>query len=434
MPRRVLLSVRLAAALCAIGCQPKLPSFDLPDAGGGSAGTGSTGCPPSYTRCDSLCCPAGLQCTNGACTYPYSTARLHVYLCPSFNMGCSANFFALNQTCSPIRSPQPGSCYDTGFDVAAKTSYALASCTACGSGCGSPASLRTPAGFLAPDYYSGSTWFCGTPCEAPANCGGHAPASVARCSTFDCWLAALSIRENAAELPLVLIKQPSAPSSTAASNPSHTPSITKINGTSASTTTTSITLTTLHGAGATTEFDYDFSDPTGCSPAICFSLPHCPSGVSCSAGTTTVCTRAKQDAALVGSVVRTLGFTAEPADAASTQLPLVFQPVSGPMDPATGTCSDPIDDSDPNAPQFAAGVLVGTPIEADVSVLSVSTAGTAGSGAGGHASAAGSGGSSQLDCSCTCQNGKVCTSHADCGIDENGIPNPCGCPIGPPCN
>jgi hypothetical protein len=358
-----------------------------------------------------------------------------VYLCPSFNMGCSASFFALDQTCSPIRSPQPGSCYDTGFDVSANGNYALASCTACGSGCGSPAGLRTPAGFLAPDYYSGNTWFCGTPCDAPADCGGHGAAGVARCSTFDCWLAALSIRENAAELPLVVIKQPSAPSSTAASNPSHTPSITKINGTSANSATTTITLPTLHGAGATTAFEYDFSDPTGCSPAICFSLPRCPNGVSCSAGTTIACTRAKPDAALIGSVVRTLGFKAEPADAASAQLPLVFQPITGPMDPATGTCSDPIDDSDPDAPQFAAGVLVGTPIEADVSVLSVSSAGTAAtSGAGGHASSAGSGGGSQVDCSCTCENGKVCTSHSDCGIDENGIPNVCGCPVGPPCN
>ena len=33
------------------------------------------------------------------------------------------------------------------------------------------------------------------------------------------------------------------------------------------------------------------------------------------------------------------------------------------------------------------------------------------------------------DCNCYCQDGRVCTSHADCGIDELGIPNVCGCPV-----
>ena len=61
-----------------------------------------------------------MSCVAGSCQYPYSSAHLYVYLCPSFNQGCSANFFALDQMCSPITAPQPGTCYDTGFEIAGR--------------------------------------------------------------------------------------------------------------------------------------------------------------------------------------------------------------------------------------------------------------------------------------------------------------------------
>jgi hypothetical protein len=38
------------------------------------------------------------------------------------------------------------------------------------------------------------------------------------------------------------------------------------------------------------------------------------------------------------------------------------------------------------------------------------------------------------DCSCRCDDGTVCTTHADCGVDNLGIPNICGCPQNPPCD
>jgi hypothetical protein len=433
MARRMIGCLWAAATICVSGCGLFEPDpIKLPDAG---SSPGGGGCPVDFTDCGSVCCAPGKQCIAGSCQYPYNKAHLYVYLCPSFNIGCNASFFALDQTCSPIRSAQPGTCYDTGFEVAAASTYALASCQACGSSCGSPGSLKTPAGFTTPDYYSGSTWYCGTKCDAPPSCGGRATTATAtRCSTFDCWLSALSMRENGAEVPLVVVHQPSPPSSTNATNPTRTPKITKLNGATVGPTATTVALTPLASTAATARFDYEFSDPNGCSPGVCFSLSHCPSGVRCTVATTTVCSRIKRDGSSLGSVMRTLSFNAEPADASPVQLPLQLQAITGPMDPATGACTDPIDDSDPLNATFADGALVGDVIQADVRV-SVSS-GSGGSGAGGKAggtATAGRGGSSQVDCSCRCDDGRVCSSHADCGFDSNGIANVCGCPVGPPC-
>jgi len=33
------------------------------------------------------------------------------------------------------------------------------------------------------------------------------------------------------------------------------------------------------------------------------------------------------------------------------------------------------------------------------------------------------------DCRCFCDNGVQCMQNADCGVDANGIPNVCGCPV-----
>jgi hypothetical protein len=426
------LSVAALVSVYVSGCSLfERDSFTLPDAGSKPAGSGD-GCPTDFTSCGSVCCAPGKRCIDNTCQYPYSKAHLYVYLCPSFNMGCSANFFALDQTCSPIRSAQPGTCYDTGFEVAAASSYALASCQACDSGCGSPSSLKTPAGFSTPNYYSGFTWYCGTKCEAPPECGGHSTASSStRCSTFDCWLAALSVRENAAEVPLVVVHRPAAPSSTAATNPAQTPRITQLNGTTTGPTTGTIALPPLGAASPSTRLEYEFSDPNGCAPGLCFSLSHCPSGVRCSVATTTVCSRVKQDGARSGAVTRTLSFNAQPADANAVELPLQLQPITGPKDPTTGACLDPFDDSDSQNAVFVDGALVGDVIDVRVSVSSGSS-GNGSAGGAGRSATAGAGGS-QVDCSCRCDNGRVCSSHADCGVDADGIPNVCGCPVGPPC-
>jgi hypothetical protein len=369
-----------------------------------------------------------------------------VYLCPSFNNGCNASFFALDQTCSPIKSAQPGTCYDTGFEVAANKSYGIAGCQMCGSACGSPASFKTPVGFTEQNYYSGITWSCNTKCDAPIDCGGRASsgdggvgANGPLCSTMDCWLGALSVRQNGQSVPLVLVKQPSPPTSSSASNPGQTPQITTVNGTSVSSSTT-ITLTAVRRTTDETQLAYDFSDPTGCAPGVCFSIPRCPKGVQCSAGTTTACTRPKADGARAGSVILSLGFKAEPVDSTTApELPLQIQPIVGPADPASGNCGNPFDESKPAAPLFLPTALVGDPVELDATVIGsnapggIDPGGAAGKG-GTAGTSSGTGGAAGIDCACHCEDGRVCSASSDCGVDSNGIPNVCGCPVGPPCH
>jgi hypothetical protein len=92
-----------------------------------------------------------------------------------------------------------------------------------------------------------------------------------------------------------------------------------------------------------------------------------------------VCTLPDRDGALTGRVRRTLGFRAEPAEATSTaELPLQIQLISGPMDPATRTCSDPIDASDPLHPVFVDRALVSAPIGLNVTIPGSATAADAG--------------------------------------------------------
>jgi hypothetical protein len=139
--------------------------------GTGSTGTGSS-CPANYTDCGSLCCAPGKTCSSpGHCDYPYDSAELFVYLCPSFNTGnCKATYLSIDQACVPLHDPVPGTCYDTGFRVAGGQTYGIASCTGCATGCGNPGSLPTPKGFTKPNYYSGTSFYCGTPCEVPPDC------------------------------------------------------------------------------------------------------------------------------------------------------------------------------------------------------------------------------------------------------------------------
>jgi len=138
---------------------------------------GIVGCAAGFSKCKNVCCGPGMLCTAGTCKYPYSTARLYVYLCQSFNAACHTDYFALDEACSRITATSGGTCYDTGFDISAGQSYQLTTCTTCGGACGASVGFQTPGGFLEPKYFPSQTWWCGNDkCQAPTDCGGRAPA------------------------------------------------------------------------------------------------------------------------------------------------------------------------------------------------------------------------------------------------------------------
>jgi hypothetical protein len=166
----------------AAGCTPTPTvtqhDFGASPDGGVSAAAQRNACPDGYALCEQRCCPDGTQCVAGECRYPYSTAHLFVWLCPSFGQGCSSNFFELDQMCSPLtKDAVAGTCYDTGLQVAASQTYALTTCMECGNNCGSPASFNTPPGFLGADWHSGFAYWCGEHCTAPPTCGGPSAGS-----------------------------------------------------------------------------------------------------------------------------------------------------------------------------------------------------------------------------------------------------------------
>jgi hypothetical protein len=175
MRRRDGFTLVFTCSVLACGSGADTSTNDGLSGAGGSSGEPS-GCAAQYTECGDLCCAPGKICTSpGRCAYPYSTASLYVYLCPSFNTGnCSASYLSIDQSCTPLHDPVSGTCYNTGFEVAGGQSYGISSCTGCAMGCGNPGSITTPPGFTKPSYYSGMAFFCGTPCTAPPDCSQSA--------------------------------------------------------------------------------------------------------------------------------------------------------------------------------------------------------------------------------------------------------------------
>lgn len=137
----------------------------VPDANGG--------CPQGYSDCGALCCAPGTTCRGGACVYPYTAADLYIYMCPSTTNCALPKYFSLDGTCAPAQSVAPGTCVNTGLQVAASQSYGFSNCQACGSNCSNPVSLDTPPGFASSRFASGITLSCGgATCVAPPDCGG----------------------------------------------------------------------------------------------------------------------------------------------------------------------------------------------------------------------------------------------------------------------
>lgn len=142
--------------------------------------TGTTsGCPQGFTECGALCCAPGTTCSGGACVYPYETADLYIYMCPSTANCALPKYFSLDNTCAPANAPAPGTCVDTGLQVAGSQSYGFSDCQACGSNCSSPVSLDTPRGFLSRKYAPGISLSCmGATCTPPPDCGGPTTGSA----------------------------------------------------------------------------------------------------------------------------------------------------------------------------------------------------------------------------------------------------------------
>jgi hypothetical protein len=132
---------------------------------------GTESCPEDYTECGSVCCAPGKICASpGNCEFPYQTARLWVYLCPSFNDGCDAQYFMLDDQCVQIGSFTRGACYDTGFEVNPGRTYGMAVCQGCPGDCSNPVGFTTPSGFVQPDFDSNTYWYCQTECEKTHAC------------------------------------------------------------------------------------------------------------------------------------------------------------------------------------------------------------------------------------------------------------------------
>jgi hypothetical protein len=138
----------------------------------------SAGCPTGYAECGALCCYPGSTCRDGSCVYPYSTASLYAYMCPSDWSGCTMpKYFSLGSECAQASALTPGTCVNTGLQVSASQSYAFANCQACGNSCSNPVSVDTPSGFVSDTYAPGLTFYCGSACTPPPDCGGVSAAS-----------------------------------------------------------------------------------------------------------------------------------------------------------------------------------------------------------------------------------------------------------------
>jgi len=95
----------------------------------------------------------------------YNSAYLWIYLCPDAFTGCSSNYINLSGNCRAITgAATPGAWYDTGFEILANRSYAVAMCQSCPSDCGSPTAIETPEVFFKINYYPDIYFYCQTPC------------------------------------------------------------------------------------------------------------------------------------------------------------------------------------------------------------------------------------------------------------------------------
>jgi hypothetical protein len=143
---------------------------------GGSLSSSTSSCPQLYAQCGLVCCPPGTTCGGGACVYPYSTAELYVYMCPSVSNCNAPKYFSVDNMCAPANSPAAGTCVGTGLQVAASRSYGFSNCQACGSSCANPVSFDTPRGFVSPRFAPGISLSCmGATCTPPPDCGGPSP-------------------------------------------------------------------------------------------------------------------------------------------------------------------------------------------------------------------------------------------------------------------
>lgn len=125
-------------------------------------------CPSGAPRCNGVCCDQGATCSGNKCVY--QTAQLYFYLCPSFNMGCSATTLLVDNVCHPLAGPAAGTCYATGINVSGGQTYSIAMCSQCPSNCSNQVPFTTPATFATSTYYPGISFYCKTTCTAPGNC------------------------------------------------------------------------------------------------------------------------------------------------------------------------------------------------------------------------------------------------------------------------
>jgi hypothetical protein len=180
-----------------------------------------------------------------------------------FSERFSADGLHLDKAYTPIQATGSGACYDTKLELAANKSYGLASCLECGSGSGSPSTLRTQPGFVERQCYWGFAYSCGgDKCVPPPDCGGPGAggAGVVACATSECRLEALRVRESGILVPLVVLHGAASLAATSTSDPTNTPQITKLNGMSVAMSSVISMLNPLLTPPDTTDLSYDFGE------------------------------------------------------------------------------------------------------------------------------------------------------------------------------
>ena len=226
----------------------------------------------------------------------------------------------------------------------------------------------------------------------------------------DCFLTAYFMEEDDEDVDLVIITSDLPSAST--------------DGTAPSITAISPEVFSFSSFDDKEEVELTWTDPNGAQPAFCFRT--CNPNVRCSSFH--ICSRRVRDGLNSGVWRTALGYTAGPAVESTTEtMTMEFTPISMPSGEDPVALMEAAEDEATEAGMTGEadfedlGMSVGETSEMEHQVVHLPS-----SDGGSDDDSDDSGGS---DCTCTCDNGSVCTRNSDCPADGI-VPGVCGCPVG----